>query len=325
MVPGTLRKQVVCGFIIVVLIVFLNQYVLIRYNSPTKNIIYSATDEALDLAVIDGILEADKSFSQKNKGSIRAVVVPHHLVASKSIALGIKALSSSTPRIIVVISPDHYARCPKLLCITKGSYKSFFGKTSISEKDVTQLEKFSNIVADSELFTGEHGVYTIVPFIKHYIPDAQIIPIALSQKGRGSEQSRAEIIKLLKPLLFKNDVALVISSDFSHYLSLVESNEMDIKTQNSFCSGNSQEILSLQNPSQSDCPLCLWVLIQEAKELGFWNPLLVAHTNSADLMNDKTVKETTSHFVFVLSTVPSLTGCPIRKESGSINGSSSEN
>ena len=51
---------------------------------------------------------------------------------------------------------------------------------------------------------------------------------------------------------------------------------MDRKTQNSFCSGNSQEILNLHNPNQSDCPLCLWILEQEAKELGFWNPNIIS-------------------------------------------------
>ncbi len=313
MVSGALGKQIVFCIIAIGLAVVLSLFFFIRHNSTanTKNLVYSATNDALDLAVLDGIVAADRNFSQPGGDAIRAVVVPHHLVASKSIALGIKALASSTPRIIIVISPDHYDRCPKMLCTTNGSYKSFFGNTSISEKDVAQLEKSSDLVADSELFTEEHGIYTIVPFIKHYIPDAQIIPIVISQKSRGSEQDRAEVIKILKPFLSQKDVSLVISSDFSHYLPLAESNQMDEKTQNSFCSGNSGEILDLKNPSQSDCPLCLWVLEQEARELGFWNPILITHTNSANLMNDITAKETTSHFTFILSAISSPGSCPL--------------
>ena len=188
-------------------------------------------------------------------------------------------------------------------------FSSFFGTTTISDINVSDLEKNSDLVADSDLFKNEHGIYTIVPFIKHYIPEAQIIPIAISQKNRGSKQSRSEILKLLKPLLLQKDVALVISSDFSHYLPLAESNQMDAKTQKSFCSGNSDEILKLQNPNQSDCPMCLWVLEQEAKDLGFWNPSLISHTNSANLMHDISAKETTSHFTFVLSTLPISGSC----------------
>lgn len=308
MVPGTLGKQVVYVLVSIGLVVALGLLAYTQRDATVENPAYSATDDAIDLAVVGGITAADRSLPQGSTAAVKAVVVPHHLVASRSIALGIKSLASSTPRLIVVISPDHYNRCPKLLCTTRGSYKSFFGNTDISQAAVTQLEK-SDLVAESGLFSKEHGIYAVVPFIKHYIPDAQILPIAVSQKGRGSEQDRAKIIELLKPFLSRKDAALVISSDFSHYLPLAESNQMDAKTQNSFCSGNSGEILNLQNPSQSDCPLCLWILEQEAQELGFWNPDLVAHTNSADLLHDTSAKETTSHFVFALSALPTQGNC----------------
>ena len=308
MVRRTSWKQIVFGIVLFALILAFTLRARFLHDSSIKSPVYSATNESLDLAILDGIVGAEKESTQKSEENIKAVVVPHHLITPKSIALGIKALASSTPRVIIIISPDHYALCPKLLCTTKGSYESFFGKTIISESDVAQLEK-SPLVADSELFDMEHGIYSIVPFIKHYIPDAQIIPIAISQKGRGTEKERVEIIRLLKPLLARKDVSLVISSDFSHYLPLAESKIMDKKTQKSFCSGNSQEILTLNNPSQSDCPLCLWILEQQAKELGFWNPEMISHTNSADLLRDASIKETTSHFVFTLSEIPSFNEC----------------
>jgi len=309
MVPRTSRQQIVVGLaligsIIILCLIFSSRTVV---KSPSQ--IYSASADDLDLAVLDGIVGADKNFQQVT--ATKAVVVPHHLVASKSIALGVKALTSSTSKIVIVISPDHYARCPTLLCTTKGSYKTFFGDVSIEESAVNDLEK-SDLVSSSELFKEEHGVYTIVPYIKHYLPESKIIPIAISQKTRGLEESRAEILELLKPLLSRKDVALVISSDFSHYLPLAETKQKDIKTQDSFCSGNSDEILKLENPSQSDCPLCLWILAQEAEHLGFWNPVLLAHTNSAELMHDASAKELTSHFAFALSSQSVPTGsCPI--------------
>jgi poly-gamma-glutamate synthesis protein (capsule biosynthesis protein) len=258
---------------------------------------YSATNHELDIAVVEGISKADKS-SMLSKA--RAAVVPHHLVASEAVALGVKAVSLSHPKLIVVISPDHYGKCSKLLCTTYGKYKTFFGDVTISKNAVSDLLSDKDIVAESDLFVDEHGVYSIVPFIKHYAPDARIVPIAVSQKGRGDDASRQKILSLLGRLIKDNDTALIISSDFSHYLPLEEAERMDKKTQSSFCSGNSQELLDLQNPSQSDCPLCLWVLYEEAIKYGFWNPSLLWHSNSANLLHDITVKETTSHFTFVL-------------------------
>ncbi len=307
MVPRTPGKQIIFGLIVIGLITVSSLLILSPRSSNSP--VYSATEDSLDLEVIRGIVAADKIYSKEE--AVKAVVVPHHLVASESIALGIKALASSTHKKIIVISPDHYNLCPKLLCTTKGSYKTFFGDIIISDKDAVQLEKSSDLIAYSNLFKEEHGIYSIIPFIKYYIPESQIIPIAISQQGLGTEQNRSEALKILKSLLVQKDVALVISSDFSHYLPLSESNRMDTKTQNSFCSGNSQEILNLQNPSQSDCPLCLWILEQEAKELGFWNPHLMTHTNSAELLGDLSAKETTSHFTLTFSKSLLSTDCKI--------------
>ncbi|MDP7454913.1 MAG: hypothetical protein QF809_05240, partial [Candidatus Peribacteraceae bacterium] len=119
MVPRTSRQQIVVGLaligsIIILCLIFSSRTVV---KSPSQ--IYSASADDLDLAVLDGIVGADKNFQQVT--ATKAVVVPHHLVASKSIALGVKALTSSTSKIVIVISPDHYARCPTLLCTTKGS------------------------------------------------------------------------------------------------------------------------------------------------------------------------------------------------------------
>lgn len=191
-----------------------------------------------------------------------------------------------------------------MICTTEGSYKTFFGDVAIDTGIVAELER-SGLVARSGLFEDEHGVYTIAPYIKHYLPDAEIVPVAISQKSMGSEAVRNEIRDLLGPLLERKDVALVVSSDFSHYLPLAETEEMDRKTQASLCSGEGTEILGLQNPSQSDCPLCLWILEQEAQALGFWNPTLLAHTNSAELMRDASAKELTSHFAFAFPSHPS--------------------
>ncbi|MEI6296420.1 MAG: AmmeMemoRadiSam system protein B [bacterium] len=308
MVSRTFGKQIIFGILFIGFFAGLIFYV--QQISKSDNFIYPATDSALDLAVLDGIVKTDGGFKIKGEG-VRAVVVPHHLVASEPIAVGIRLMASSSPNLIVIISPDHFGRCAKLLCTTRGVFRSFFGDVSVSEKDVLELEKNSELVDNSRLFSEEHGIFTVVPFLKHYIPNAEIIPIVMSQKGNGSEKERAEVIDLLKPLLSRKDVGLVISSDFSHYLPLKGSKEMDTKTQNSFCAGNDGEILDLKNPSQSDCPLCLWLLEQEAKNLGFWNPVLIAHTNSAEILKDLSVKETTSHFVFTLLSSPTTKNCPL--------------
>ncbi|MEI6190990.1 MAG: AmmeMemoRadiSam system protein B [bacterium] len=312
MVPGTPRQKIISGFIFICLILVLIFY--FGLFQKTQNIIvYGATNNQIDLSVVSGIAMADREESAIKSGAVRAVIIPHHLIDAKSVALGIKDLSLSSPQKIIIISPDHFAKCPKLMCTTKGIFQTFFGDVIINNESVEYLEKFSDIVVDSNLFSEEHGIYGIVPFIKHYVPKAEIIPIVISQKGMGDQITRSRMISVLNNILSDKNVSLVISSDFSHYLPLAAAEQEDILTQNSFCSGNSQEILNLKNPAQSDCPLCLWLLEQEAKKLDFWYPNLINHNNSADLLKDYSTKETTSHFTFSFSDSATSTNCLIIK------------
>ncbi|MEN9614121.1 MAG: AmmeMemoRadiSam system protein [Candidatus Parcubacteria bacterium] len=289
-----------------------------RQNIPGA--LYLATNPELDLAVVDGITKADKANNQS--GSIkrnRAVIVPHHLVASEAIAIGIKALVVSHPKTIILISPDHFGKCPKMLCTTDGQFKTFFGAVSVAQDKVSQLVRHTAVVAESNLFVGEHGIYSIVPFIKHYLPDATIVPIAVSQRGIGDSATRAEMLTILDELMIQPDTVIVVSSDFSHYLPLAEAIEYDRSTQDALCSGADKEILALNNPRQSDCPLCLWLLEQKAKRAGFWNPSLLWHSNSANLMHDTSAQSTTSHFTLALSDTPSVGGvCPITEKKKSV-------
>ncbi|MBV9349561.1 MAG: AmmeMemoRadiSam system protein B [Patescibacteria group bacterium] len=309
MVPRAAWEKIVLAALAAVLIV---GGIAIQFHKEAVSVskpVYSASTEGLDVAVAEGISKADRDPIPVSGGKTRAVIVPHHLVASEAIAIGVKALASSSPRTIIVISPDHFGRCPTLVCTTEGTYHTHFGDTAISEEDIAKLLSHASLVSSSRLFTDEHGVYTIVPFIKYYLPDAKIVPIAVSQRSVGDEKSRNELLALLRELLSEQDVGLIISSDFSHYLPLAQANAMDEKTQASFCEGKSDEILRLKNPSQSDCPLCLWVLEQEAETGGFWHPAIAWHSNSATLLGDTSAKSTTSHFSFLLGEEASVNDC----------------
>jgi AmmeMemoRadiSam system protein B len=312
MVSRTPRQQVVAVLLWVACIALVSVLYSVFLAHDDAQPVYEATNHALDLEVLDGIVAASAQTDVID--AIKAVVVPHHLVASESIARGIQALVPAKPNVVVVLSPDHFNRCATMLCTTYGAYQTFFGEVAVAEDDVRELVK-ADTVSLSNLFEKEHGVYTIAPFIKHYLPHTTIVPLVLSQKTRGSAESRAALLAVLEPILARDDVALVVSSDFSHYLPLAETKAKDVETQRAFCAGNSEALLNLENPSQSDCPLCLWLLEQQAKRAGFWNPILLAHTNSAELMNDDTVAELTSHFTFALSqhAVPEES-CPVPAE-----------
>ncbi|MFA5352299.1 MAG: AmmeMemoRadiSam system protein B [Candidatus Gracilibacteria bacterium] len=230
---------------------------------------------------------------------IRAAILPHHLVAAESIARVFAALQYQKPKHIILISPDHFSQCENLLCVTDGEFQTLFGVVKADAANIQTLTASKLVTKDAEIFTREHGIFALLPFLATYTPQVLLTPIVIPQKNLLRwYASEAEILKLLQPMLTA-DTVLIISSDFSHYLSVAESDLRDEETAKAIFTPDSVAIRKLNNPANSDCPNCLSLVTDLALQNNFFNPTLVSHTNSARILKDLTVKETTSHFAIL--------------------------
>ncbi len=228
---------------------------------------------------------------------ISAVIVPHHLTASTSIAAGIAMLTKQKPRTIVLLSPDHFDQCPTLLCTMDGRLRVPGGEVWTDERGVARVAASPLATVSPDLFVKEHGISVILPFIAHSLSGTTVVPVVMPTMKAWRHQSGA-ILDLLRDVV-TDDSVLVVSSDFSHYLPLAQADAKDEETAKTLFAGDINGIAHLENPQQSDCPVCLWALASLAGERGFYNPSILYHTNSARLLNDPRAKETTSHFSMV--------------------------
>jgi AmmeMemoRadiSam system protein B len=281
-------------------------FVLRAASSPYYNI----NDAALDGAVVNGITSLERSSRTLDTPKSRIVVVPHHLVAHEVIAEGIARIAKTQPhaRRFIVLSPDHYKRCPEFACTSYGSFETFFGDIPIDAPSVQRLLT-SGVFAQSDLFSKEHGVYSIVPFIRHYVPEARIIPVVVSIDESAQSAKRIALASILESLLLDTRVVLVLSTDFSHYLPLLDAQMMDLDTQTALCARRLEYIKRFRNPEQSDCPTCLWLATTLAAGHETPHPYFFAHTNSATLLNEPSVAETTSHFGIIYAPEPDTVSC----------------
>lgn len=242
----------------------------------------------------EGIYAADKNLEPPKDYPIGAVIVPHHLAASESIASGIKMLANQKFKKILLLSPDHFHHCPTLLCTVEANYQTVYGKVEPASDIVGKLKSSPLVTVDPRLFEKEHGIFAVLPFIKHYYPSVEVVPLAISQKIEW-RSSGDEIVALLDSAI-DDQTMLIVSSDFSHYLSLPDAELKDEQTAEALFSKDFDGIGRLDNSDNSDCPNCLWALAKLADKRGFYNPSVILHTNSATILNDPKIPETTSHF-----------------------------
>jgi AmmeMemoRadiSam system protein B len=102
---------------------------------------------------------------------------------------------------------------------------------------------------------NEHGIYTLIPFIKYYFPETEVVPLILNPRQTNSEFF--DFGQKVQQEFAPASTLLIVSSDFSHNLSLEKSQEADLQ---------SIEILnklSLENLEMvnCDCQACLAFLL----------------------------------------------------------------
>jgi AmmeMemoRadiSam system protein B len=244
--------------------------------------------------VFEGLYAASKLPSTGKTPRIPALILPHHLTAAATIAAGVQALVPERPRSILLVSPDHVHACPALLCAGNIGFETPFG-TVAPDPTVLEALRSSALVSDRpDLFHREHGISSVLPFIARQLPGARVTPLIMAirpdWKARGED-----LVALIKRATDRN-VTLVISSDFSHYLPLQQADAKDEVTAQAIMAKDFRGIGALDDPSQSDCPPCLWLAARIADERNAYNPSVLLHTNSARLLNDERATSTTSHF-----------------------------
>jgi len=146
---------------------------------------------------------------------VKAIIVPHHTVASRLAARLIGGLVEYAPETIVLLGPNHAAAGPRI-ATAYAAFTTYHGALRPRTDLVRALESRRLAGISDALFEREHSIGALAPLISRYLPDAQIVPM-IFQRG-ASLQSAREAIGTVYSIDDDNAV-IVASIDFSHGLS----------------------------------------------------------------------------------------------------------
>lgn len=223
--------------------------------------------------------ESFDKYKNTEKKKVIALTVSHHFLAKDLIAQSFASINHKNIKNIIIISPDHFNQLNNNKCmantINHAVWKNPFGLISTNNvfmKKITQ----SKICLDSTNFKIEHGVSTLIPFINYYFPKSKIIPLVLKQS-----QGKNYFFNLGQDFYQKinpDQTLLVVSSDFSHYVSNIDAQKADQKSIDIIKNQDFNRISDLQN----DCPQCIAFMFGYLKNQKT-NFELVYNKNSFDL------------------------------------------
>lgn len=253
-------------------------------NKNEENVHYSAINSA---SFFDDAYVNIRSI-EKPDGEIKGVLVNHHLLAPQLIAETIHTIATDKKVTVILLSPNHFDSGKAKIISSLYRWDTPYGILDSNSEAIADLEKSNALAIDEFPFKKEHGISSIVPFIKKSLPNARIVPIIVKDTI-----SQKELLAFADTLHEKtgDDTLIIGSFDFSHYLPSYVADFHDEQAIQALSSFDYNRVKRMETDSLPGVELFMR-LLQKNKAETF---TMTAHSNSAKVLHDMSIEETTSY------------------------------
>ncbi len=209
----------------------------------------------------------------------RAIIVPHagYIYSGFTANFAYRFLAQTKTKRVIVIGPSHHHYFKGISGSYYEQYETPCGDISIDSAYLFALAKQFKIGFEAKAHEREHSTEVQFPFIKHYLPHAEVIELIY-----GDMQAE-QLANLILALLKNSENSVVISSDLSHFHNLNEANTLDKSCLSAVAALDLEEF-------KKGCEACgligIKAMILASKELKLSSKLLDYRT-SADASGDK--------------------------------------
>lgn len=223
--------------------------------------------------------------------TITGVTVPHHLLAAELTAQTLRLASGQHPARIILLTPDHFSRAIRPFATSDRDFLTQFGRMP-ADRDAAARLLDCPWVETSNLFSHEHGVQALLPFLAKLFPGTPVLPVSLNSRSTLAQwQSLADA---LAPLA-GGTTLLVQSTDFSHYLTATEARRRDQETLRVIATGGAEGILALNQPAHLDSKACQWLMTTLQQKCHGAAAVVVDNRNAIDFGGAPDEPRTTSY------------------------------
>ncbi|UTC64080.1 AmmeMemoRadiSam system protein B [Treponema sp. OMZ 788] len=159
--------------------------------------------------------------------------VSHHLLTDALINDWFTELADARKiKTFYILSPSHWGLSLYDFSLTQGSWNTEDGLVHSDKERSEKLAGLFNVPFDDEVFVYEHGVSTLIPYIKKYFPEAKVVAVAYHGEPPVNMNLAVKLYDTIKKVFSAKDEDsfLLISSDFSHKSDIEKTAEKDAKS-----------------------------------------------------------------------------------------------
>lgn len=234
--------------------------------------------------------------SYKDYGKVWGSILPHHLLASDMIAENIKLVSTSDPKKIIILGPNHDEKGDYKIITGSLDWETEIGLLKTDDEIKSKIQGYSLIGVDNKAIENDHSVSGIMPFIKYYLPNSVVTPFILKSTLTLKEM---EIFSKFLQDYSDNDTVIIASTDFSHYLKEKNATLNDVEIFAYIKNFDIKNIFNLNN-DYLDSPPSVITLLMVMTEKKTKRIEVIGHSNSA-LITNNLDSETTSYYSIIFT------------------------
>ncbi|OGE73875.1 MAG: AmmeMemoRadiSam system protein B [Candidatus Doudnabacteria bacterium RIFCSPLOWO2_02_FULL_42_9] len=218
----------------------------------------------------------------------KAIFVNHHMLFPNFVAQQLNAIRSEEELTVILISPNHFYAGNGGVIASKYSWQTPYGDLNPNLSLISKLETLGLLNVVEEPFKTEHGINSIVSFIKKSIPNATVVPLII--KDNANKEQLVNLSSELSKIIV-GDAVMIGSFDFSHYLPSNAADFHDLQTISTIRNFDFERIEKLDIDSKGGMRLFL----QTLNLIGHNKFVITNHSNTSKGTGNYNYIETTSY------------------------------
>ena len=224
----------------------------------------------------NSILDANSITVDTNLNS-RAIIVPHagYIYSGFTANMAYKYIPKGVKN-IVVIGPSHKFGFDGASVALYDTYPTPFGDLKINQEFSKKLATEFEFISFYDEVHSEHSTETQFPFINYYSSNVNVVELIYSQC------EYKELSKVIEKVLEDKENFVVISTDLSHFHSLEEAKQKDMRCIEAI---DKKDIELLKTGCEACGMIGVKAMLEVANNQNFHTQLLDYRT-SADVSND---------------------------------------
>ena len=220
----------------------------------------------------------------------RAIVSPHAgLKYSGPVAAwSYRALSQRTCEAVVLIGPSHRVAFPGCAMLRHGSVETPWKPLPIATAFAEALAAASSYLRETgeHIHAAEHSLELQLPFLARVLPGVPIVPILMGEQTRAVAFAVGDAIAAASR---GRDVAIVASSDLSHYHDAVTASALDAQVIETLERCDAALLMQRleRNPQHACGGGPMVAVMHAAAQLGAAEGSVLRYADSGDVTGDK--------------------------------------